>query len=60
MTHEIIGEYPAADDREQMGRFLRHAFPLGLGSFAELPDALEGEGESGDTASEAREESCEQ
>jgi hypothetical protein len=37
MTYELIGEYPAADDCEQMGRFLRHAFPLGLRSFAELP-----------------------
>ena len=43
MTHELIGEYPAADDREQMGRFIRHAFPLGLGSFAELLVALDGE-----------------
>ncbi len=36
MTRELIGGYPAADVREQMGRFLRHAFPLGLGSFTEL------------------------
>ena len=43
MTHELIGEYPAVDDREQMGRFLRHAFPLGLGSYAELLGALSGE-----------------
>jgi len=43
VTHELIGEYPAADDREQMGRFIRHAFPLGLGSFAELMDALNGD-----------------
>jgi hypothetical protein len=43
MTHELISEYPSADDREQMGRFLRHAFPLGLGSFAELLGALKGE-----------------
>jgi hypothetical protein len=40
VTHELIGEYPTADDREQMGRFLRHAFPLGLGLFAEFPSAL--------------------
>jgi len=36
MTDELIGGYAAANDREQMGRFLRHAFPLGVGSFAEL------------------------
>ena len=29
-------DYPAADDRQQMARFLRHAFPLGLKSFAGL------------------------
>lgn len=40
MTHGLIGEYPAADDREQIGRFLRHAFPLGLGLFAELLNGL--------------------
>jgi hypothetical protein len=34
MKHELIGGYPTADGREQMGRFLRHAFPLDLGSFA--------------------------
>jgi hypothetical protein len=32
---KILGTYPTADEREQMGRFLRHAFPLGLGSFSE-------------------------
>jgi hypothetical protein len=36
MTHELIGGYAAADDHEEMGRFLRHAFPLGLESFAGL------------------------
>lgn len=36
MIHELIGRYPAADDREQMGRFLRHAFPLGTESFSGL------------------------
>ena len=41
MTYKLIGEYPAADDREQMGRFLRHAFPLGLGLFKELLGSLE-------------------
>lgn len=43
MTYKLIGEYPAADDREQMGRFLRHAFPLKLGSFPELLNVLNGE-----------------
>jgi hypothetical protein len=43
MSRELIGEYPAANDREQMGRFLRHAFPLGLGSFSELLDLLKGD-----------------
>jgi len=41
MTRELIGGFPAANDREQMGRFLRHAFPLGLGSFKELLGSLE-------------------
>ena len=36
MTHELLGEYPAADGHEQIGRFLRYAFPLGLQSFAGL------------------------
>ena len=36
MTRELIGGFPAASDREQMGRFLRYALPLELGSFAEL------------------------
>ena len=36
MTRELIGGFSAANDREQMGRFLRYAFPLGLESFAEL------------------------
>ena len=36
MTHELIGGYPATDGHEQMGRFLRYAFPLGLKSFAGL------------------------
>ena len=35
MTDELIGGY-AANDRERMGRFLRHAFPLGLGLFTEM------------------------
>ena len=40
MTLELIGGY-AANDREQMGRLLRHAFPLGLKSFADLLNKLE-------------------
>lgn len=40
MKHELIGGYVAANDREQMGRFLRHAFPLGVGSFTELLKVL--------------------
>lgn len=41
MARELIGGHAAANDREQMGRFLRHAFPLGLGSFTELLNALD-------------------
>jgi hypothetical protein len=37
MTRELIGGFPAANDREQIGRFLRYAFPVGLESFKELP-----------------------
>lgn len=38
MKCELIGGYvPAASDREQIGRFLRQAFPLDPGSFAEVP-----------------------
>jgi len=37
---ELMGRYAAVDDREQMGRFLRHAFPLGLASFTELLSTL--------------------
>jgi hypothetical protein len=40
MTHELIGGYAAASDREQMGRFLRYAFPLDLESFNGLPSGL--------------------
>jgi hypothetical protein len=53
MNHELIGEYPAADDREQMGRFLRQAFPLGLGSFGELLCALMDNDASGNGQHEA-------
>jgi hypothetical protein len=41
MTGELIGGYAAASDREQMGRFLRYAFPLDLESFKGLPRGLE-------------------
>jgi len=40
MTRELIGEYPAASVREQTGRFLRYAFPLGRGAFTELLNVL--------------------
>lgn len=39
MARELIGRYPVASDREQMGRFLRHTFPLGLRSFKEFLSA---------------------
>lgn len=54
--HELIGEYPATDGREQMGRLLRYAFPLGLGSFAEFPSVLKGEETSGNTTREVSRE----
>jgi hypothetical protein len=41
MTHELIGGLPAANEREQMGRILRYAFPLGLASFNELLGSFE-------------------
>jgi hypothetical protein len=40
VTYELISEYPAAGEREYIGRLLRHAFPLGLGAFAELLSAI--------------------
>jgi hypothetical protein len=36
---ELLSGYAAANDREQMGRFLRHAFPLDLGFFPEVRNA---------------------
>lgn len=33
MARELIGQSAAANDRELIGRFLRHAYPLGLASF---------------------------
>lgn len=41
MTRELMDGYPAADGRERIGRFLRHAFPLRLSSFPELLMDLE-------------------
>ena len=45
MTRELIGGFPAANDREQIGRFLRYAFPLGPASFGEVLSDREGKGE---------------
>lgn len=56
MPLELLEEYPATDDREQMGRLLRHAFPLGLGSFTELPEALKGVETSEEDSSEGSRE----
>jgi hypothetical protein len=41
VTKKLIGDFPAADDREQMGRFLSHAFPLGSKAFDALLSALD-------------------
>ena len=43
MARELIGGYPAANDREQMGLLLRYAFPLGLGSFTVMLSKLRNE-----------------
>lgn len=43
VTHTIVGMHQAPDDREQMGRFLRHAFPLGLESFTDVGEFLDGD-----------------
>lgn len=40
MKPHLIGGLPAADDREQIGRFLRYAFRLDLRSFDGLPSDL--------------------
>ena len=40
MTHQLIGGH-VANDREQMGGFLRHAFPLDVGSFHEVVESLD-------------------
>jgi hypothetical protein len=45
MLHERIGGFaPPPDDREEIGRFLRHAFPLGLASFEGVVSLLGKEG----------------
>lgn len=36
MTRKLLCRYPPADGREQMGRFLRHAFPLAMDAFAPM------------------------
>ena len=36
MLHERVGGSPPPDNREEIGKSLRHAFPLGLGSFEGL------------------------
>ena len=42
MLHERIGGFPP-DGREDFGRFLRHAFPLGLASFEGLSSEIDDE-----------------
>ena len=42
MLHERIGEFsPPSDGREEIGKFLRRAFPLGLASFEGITSQLE-------------------
>jgi hypothetical protein len=36
MTRELLCRYPPTDGREQVGRFLRHSFPLAMDAFAPL------------------------
>ena len=44
MLHERIGGFPPPPDtREEIGKFLRHAFPLGLRSFEGLTSLLANE-----------------
>jgi hypothetical protein len=40
---ELLSGYAAANGREQMGRFLRYAFPLDLGYFSEVRNAPKNE-----------------
>lgn len=46
VTHTIIGLHQAPDGREQMGRFLRYAFPLRLESFADVDEFLAEDGDA--------------
>lgn len=42
MTHERVGGFPQPpDSREVVGKLLRQAFPLGLGSFEGLTSLVE-------------------
>jgi hypothetical protein len=42
VLHERIGEFsPPSDGREEIGNFLRRAFPLGLASFEGITSQLE-------------------
>ena len=49
MTHELTGGYPATNYREQVGRFLRHAFSLGHEFFSVLV-SKDGESDSEDAS----------
>ena len=41
MARELLVRFPPASDREQIGQFLRHVYPLADESFAELLSDLE-------------------
>jgi hypothetical protein len=43
MLNGRIGGFAPPDNREEVGRFLRHSFPLGLASFEGLIGRLEEE-----------------
>jgi hypothetical protein len=44
VLHERIGGFsPPPDDREEIGKFLRRAFPLGLASFEGITSQIEKE-----------------
>jgi hypothetical protein len=43
MKPELIGRYPAAGDRVQIGRFLRYAFPLKLDAFSHVMRGFKGD-----------------
>ena len=61
MLRERIGGWPTQPhDREEIGRFLRHAFPLGLASFQGLIEDQEmGDPELGAYARFLSEDRCE-